>query len=97
MPDVSEFTSDSLSCQSDAGEGACRGTPGVDFDPVHGRAFIRFSYARSPINARGGDTYRAVAWKVSRDQPGPWRIDSAGQWLLARSAGNAPPDKSKNS
>ena len=22
-------------------------TPGVDFDPVHGRAFIRFSYARS--------------------------------------------------
>ena len=22
-------------------------TPGVDFDPVHGRQFIRFSYARS--------------------------------------------------
>jgi aspartate/methionine/tyrosine aminotransferase len=22
-------------------------TPGVDFDPVHGHRFIRFSYARS--------------------------------------------------
>jgi aspartate/methionine/tyrosine aminotransferase len=22
-------------------------TPGVDFDPIHGRSFIRFSYARS--------------------------------------------------
>jgi aspartate/methionine/tyrosine aminotransferase len=22
-------------------------TPGVDFDPIHGRAFMRFSYARS--------------------------------------------------
>jgi aspartate/methionine/tyrosine aminotransferase len=22
-------------------------TPGVDFDPIHGRSFVRFSYARS--------------------------------------------------
>ena len=27
-------------------------TPGVDFDPVHGRAFIRFSYARSADEMR---------------------------------------------
>ena len=27
-------------------------TPGVDFDPVHGRAFIRFSYARSAEDMR---------------------------------------------
>ena len=27
-------------------------TPGVDFDPIHGRAFIRFSYARSQEEMR---------------------------------------------
>jgi aspartate/methionine/tyrosine aminotransferase len=27
-------------------------TPGVDFDPVHGRHFIRFSYARSADDMR---------------------------------------------
>ena len=27
-------------------------TPGVDFDPIHGRAFIRFSYARSADEMR---------------------------------------------
>jgi aspartate/methionine/tyrosine aminotransferase len=27
-------------------------TPGVDFDPVHGRRFIRFSYARSAEEMR---------------------------------------------
>ena len=27
-------------------------TPGVDFDPIHGRAFIRFSYARSADDMR---------------------------------------------
>ena len=27
-------------------------TPGIDFDPVHGRAFIRFSYARSAEEMR---------------------------------------------
>jgi aspartate/methionine/tyrosine aminotransferase len=31
-------------------------TPGIDFDPVHGRAFMRFSYARSPQ-----DMHEAVA------------------------------------
>ena len=27
-------------------------TPGVDFDPIHGRGFIRFSYARSADEMR---------------------------------------------
>ena len=27
-------------------------TPGVDFDPIHGRQFIRFSYARSAAEMR---------------------------------------------
>jgi aspartate/methionine/tyrosine aminotransferase len=27
-------------------------TPGIDFDPVHGRAFIRLSYARSADEMR---------------------------------------------
>ena len=27
-------------------------TPGVDFDPIHGRSFVRFSYARSTDDMR---------------------------------------------
>ena len=27
-------------------------TPGIDFDPVHGKQFVRFSYARSPAEMR---------------------------------------------
>jgi aspartate/methionine/tyrosine aminotransferase len=27
-------------------------TPGVDFDPLHGRSFVRFSYARSAAEMR---------------------------------------------
>ncbi len=46
--DVSEFTSDSFAFASEMLEKAhVAATPGVDFDPVHGRAFVRFSYARS--------------------------------------------------
>jgi len=46
--DVSDFTSDSFAFASEMLEKAhVAATPGVDFDPVHGRAFIRFSYARS--------------------------------------------------
>ena len=51
--DVSKFTSDSFAfagrCWRRAGVAA---TPGVDFDPVHGRQFIRFSYARSADEMR---------------------------------------------
>ncbi|VIO75053.1 pyridoxal phosphate-dependent aminotransferase [Bradyrhizobium ivorense] len=46
--DVSAFTSDSFAFASEMLEKAhVAATPGVDFDPIHGRAFIRFSYARS--------------------------------------------------
>jgi aspartate/methionine/tyrosine aminotransferase len=46
--DVSDFTSDSFEFARDMLEKAhVAATPGVDFDPIHGRAFIRLSYARS--------------------------------------------------
>jgi aspartate/methionine/tyrosine aminotransferase len=51
--DVSHFTSDSFKFASDMLENAhVAATPGVDFDPVHGRQFIRFSYARSAQEMR---------------------------------------------
>jgi aspartate/methionine/tyrosine aminotransferase len=46
--DVSDFTSDSFKFAGEMLEKAhVAATPGVDFDPLHGRQFIRFSYARS--------------------------------------------------
>jgi aspartate/methionine/tyrosine aminotransferase len=46
--DVSDFTSDSLAFTKQMLEQAhVAATPGIDFDPVHGRNFIRLSYARS--------------------------------------------------
>ncbi|WP_426434006.1 pyridoxal phosphate-dependent aminotransferase [Bradyrhizobium genosp. P] len=46
--DVSDFTSDSFAFASEMLEKThVAATPGVDFDPIHGRAFVRFSYARS--------------------------------------------------
>src|SRR6201996_1783303 len=46
--DVSKFTSDSFAFAGEMLEKThVAATPGIDFDPVHGRAFIRFSYARS--------------------------------------------------
>lgn len=51
--DVSDFTSDSLEFAKTMLERAhVAATPGVDFDPVHGRSFIRFSYARSADDMR---------------------------------------------
>jgi aspartate/methionine/tyrosine aminotransferase len=51
--DVSDFTSDSFEFAKRMLEQAhVAATPGVDFDPVHGRAFIRFSYARSAEEMR---------------------------------------------
>ena len=46
--DVSKFASDSFAFAGEMLEKAgVAATPGVDFDPIHGRAFMRFSYARS--------------------------------------------------
>ena len=51
--DVSKFTSDSFAFAGEMLEKArVAATPGVDFDPVHGRQFIRFSYARSADEMR---------------------------------------------
>jgi aspartate/methionine/tyrosine aminotransferase len=51
--DVSEFTSDSLDFAKQMLEQAhVAATPGIDFDPVHGRRYIRFSYARSADDMR---------------------------------------------
>jgi aspartate/methionine/tyrosine aminotransferase len=46
--DVSDFTSDSFKFAGEMLEKAhVAATPGIDFDPLHGHRFIRFSYARS--------------------------------------------------
>ncbi len=51
--DVSDFTADSLDFAKQMLEQAhVAATPGIDFDPVHGRSFIRFSYARSAEEMR---------------------------------------------
>src|SRR3954471_3183454 len=51
--DVSDFTSDSLVFAKTMLEQAhVAATPGIDFDPVRGHQFIRFSYARSQEEMR---------------------------------------------
>jgi aspartate/methionine/tyrosine aminotransferase len=51
--DVSDFTSDSLKFAGEMLEKAhVAATPGVDFDPIGGHRFIRFSYARSADEMR---------------------------------------------
>jgi aspartate/methionine/tyrosine aminotransferase len=55
--DVSDFTSDSFAFAKKMLEEAhVAATPGVDFDPHHGRSFMRLSYARS-----ADDMHEAVA------------------------------------
>ncbi len=51
--DVSDFTSDSFAfAKTMLDEAHVAVTPGVDFDPFHGRSFMRFSYARSADDMR---------------------------------------------
>jgi aspartate/methionine/tyrosine aminotransferase len=58
--DVSDFTSDSLAFAKRMLEEAyVAATPGVDFDPYHGKNFIRLSYARSADDMR--ETVRRIA------------------------------------
>src|SRR5947209_8494966 len=46
--DVSDFTSDSFDfAKQMLDQAGVAATPGLDFDPIHGRSFIRLSYARS--------------------------------------------------
>jgi aspartate/methionine/tyrosine aminotransferase len=68
--DVSKFTSDSLDFAKQMLEKAhVAATPGIDFDPIHGRAFIRFSYARSADDMREA-VARITRWLA---QGGPAR------------------------
>jgi aspartate/methionine/tyrosine aminotransferase len=51
--DVSKFTDDSFAFAKRMLEEAhVAATPGIDFDPVHGKQFVRFSYARSAAEMR---------------------------------------------
>jgi aspartate/methionine/tyrosine aminotransferase len=60
--DVSRFTSDSFEFAKRMLEQAhVAATPGVDFDPFHGKQFIRFSYARSADEMREAVT-RIARW-----------------------------------
>jgi aspartate/methionine/tyrosine aminotransferase len=64
--DVSDFTSDSFEFAKEMLEKAhVAATPGVDFDPFHGRHFIRFSYARSADDMREAVS-RIARWLASR-------------------------------
>jgi aspartate/methionine/tyrosine aminotransferase len=59
--DVSKFTADSFDfTKRMLSEAHVAATPGIDFDPVHGRSYVRFSYARS-----AHDMHEAVA-RISR-------------------------------
>jgi aspartate/methionine/tyrosine aminotransferase len=51
--DVSDFTSDSFDfAKQMLDQAGVAATPGLDFDPIHGRSFIRLSYARSAAEMR---------------------------------------------
>ena len=51
--DVSRFTSDSLDfAKRMLEEAGVAATPGLDFDPLHGKEFLRFSYAGSAADMR---------------------------------------------
>ena len=51
--DVSRFTANSFEFATRMlAEAGVAATPGIDFDPVHGKEFIRFSYAGSAADMR---------------------------------------------
>ena len=51
--DVSRFTDNSVDfAKRMLEEAGVAATPGVDFDPMHGKEFVRFSYAGSPAEMR---------------------------------------------
>lgn len=68
--DVSKFTADSFDfTKRMLAEAHVAATSGIDFDPIHGRSFVRFSYARS-----AQDMHEAVAritrWLTQRKPHG---------------------------
>src|SRR3954453_2655313 len=66
--DVSEFTSDSFDFAKQMLDQAhVAATPGLDFDPVHGHRYIRFSYARSADDMREA-VARITRWLMQGSQ-----------------------------
>jgi aspartate/methionine/tyrosine aminotransferase len=62
--DVSEMTNDSAAfCQAMLAETGVAATPGVDFDPVRGHLFVRFSFARDPEDMAEA-ARRLIAWRT---------------------------------
>jgi aspartate/methionine/tyrosine aminotransferase len=59
---VSRFCDDSFAFAGRMlGEAGVAATPGADFDPVHGRRFIRFCYAGATADVREA-VERIEAW-----------------------------------
>ena len=92
--DVSDFTADSLEFAKQMLEKAhVAATPGIDFDPVHGRSVYPFflcAFGRG--NARGRRAYRAMA-RIGRELSNAdyaYRaIDSAVRLILAVQVGRS--------
>ena len=64
--DVSRFTDDSIDFAKRMLEQAgVAATPGLDFDPLHGKEFLRFSYAGSAADMREG-VARIGEWIVRK-------------------------------
>lgn len=63
--DVSKFTGDSYDfTRRMLAQAHVAATPGLDFDPLHGRNFVRFSYARSADDMREA-VARITRWLTS--------------------------------
>lgn len=78
--DASEFTDDSLAlCEALLRDTGVATAPGIDFDPVHGHRFIRFSFAVS--TALVEEAVRRI---------GPWFAARRGQATPAFSRATAP-------
>lgn len=64
--DISRYTSDSLSfCRAMLEDTGVATAPGIDFDPVHGGHFMRFSFAVSPAEIAEAIA-RLVPWFAAR-------------------------------
>ena len=66
--DISAFNEDAeVLCKRMLNEAGVATTPGVDFDPFHGRNFVRFSFAGSTADMEEACT-RLANWRLGRVQ-----------------------------
>ena len=67
--DVARFTNDSIAfCRRMLAEAGVAATPGVDFDPIEGAHYLRFSFAGSEDDCR--EAVRRLAASCAEMQPG---------------------------